>query len=139
MNITSKKLTSEIQKCLGSFEPIAHERTHKDNAVYSMVSTGKVSDRVFNTIIEKITNKLTNHEFIQDFLIVYKKNLIGKPIDGNIYVYTYNNKEEKKTMIRDNMSIELEGILLLQKEILDRKQKLVDVSNELLKVQNEVQ
>ena len=134
MNITSKKLTTEIQKTLrtgyGSSQ-IAHERTHADDAIVSMVVIGNHSQKHFDDTIKRITDGLTKSQYIENFSIVYKKNLYGNLLGDAIYVYTYNNVNEKKAMMRDTIAIEMEGVLLLQKEILDRKQKLVDDMNKL--------
>ena len=134
--ITSERLTKEINKALPSFSSlptgIAFESKQEDRTSY--VKLQNVTTKVaFLSLIKTVENTLTRYPYLKNnFLIVYQRDLLNNPLLQGFYVCAWNNPAEYQLALKVKLTLQMEELLNLQKQVLAKKQEILECSKVML-------
>ena len=134
--ITSERLTKEINKALPSFSSlptgIAFESKQEDRTSY--VKLQNVTTKVaFLSLIKTVEDTLTRSPYLKNnFLIVYQRDLLNNPLLQGFYVCAWNNPAEYQLALKVKLTLQMEELLNLQKQVLAKKQEILECSKVML-------
>lgn len=101
------------------------------NALF--VNLGSInSESLFNKVYTDIT-KHFKQIYGESFILSYRKRPDNKPLYDGIYIFYWTNDLEHYEALKYNFTIEMEQLLAIQKLVLAKKQKLVELSKDMLK------
>ena len=123
--IDSKRLTIEANKALPNYSilPTGYATESKGDDLATYISIGNVSTiKEFKKIIESVTTRLSNSQYLQDnFMVIYKTDAIGNPaIDRGVYVYAWNNPDEYQNALKAKLTLEMESLLDVKKLVVTK-------------------
>lgn len=134
--ITSERLTKEINKALPSFSSlptgIAFESKQEDRTSY--VKLQNVTTKVaFLSLIKTVEDTLTRSPYLKNnFLIVCQRDLLNNPLLQGFYVCAWNNPAEYQLALKVKLTLQMEELLNLQKQVLAKKQEILECSKVML-------
>jgi len=129
---TTKGLVKELNKILPNtslFNCSAHEAGNGDLAAF--IRSSGITLRHFEKIKETITTKLTASPYVNDFMILHKDTVNGKPdFERGFYIYAYDNQAQQQTAVKAKLTLEMETLLEIQKMVLAKKTQMLATAKE---------
>jgi len=138
--LTQDRLTREIMKVIPSYSLQPAMAYEIEGRLGVVVITDNFYPKQFKKFYDSVIRGIANSPYIKEenTLVFYPTKINGEPSQNKIYIFSWNNPEEKYQAYEAKLAKELEELLELQKNVLARKELILEASKDLLVAKKEV-